>query len=79
MSWRRVRSTGIIGIQILTFTILTAIADVDEETKTSSKICEKRLLTDISIVEIYFGSPFVKKYKRDLQTTLTGKISNIGL
>jgi len=35
-------------------------------------------LTDIAIVDIYFGSPFLKKYKRDLQTTLTGKISNIG-
>jgi len=48
-----------------------------EEKKSSVDICKKRL-EDISIVEIYFGSPFLKKYKRDVQTTLMGKISNIG-
>ncbi len=58
---------------------LLAIADIEEEQKSPLEICEKRLLTDISIVEIYFGSPFIKKYKRDLQTTLTGKISNVGM
>jgi len=48
-----------------------------EEKMSSVDICKKRL-DDISIVEIYFGSPFIKKYKRDVQTTLMGKISNIG-
>jgi hypothetical protein len=56
-----------------------AIADLNEENKTLLEICVKRLLKDISIVEIYFGSPFIKKYKRNVQTTLTGKISNIGM
>jgi len=48
-----------------------------EDKMSSLDICEKRL-EDISIVEIYFESPFIKKYKRDVQTTLMGKISNIG-
>jgi hypothetical protein len=50
---------------------------MNEERLSSDEICEKRL-EDISVVEIYFERPFIQKYKRDVQTTLMGKISNIG-
>ena len=58
--------------------LFSAIADMIEDKKSPVNICEERLLKDVTIVEIYFGSPFIKKYKRDVQTTLMGKISNIG-
>jgi len=59
------------------FQMIQAIAE-GEEKGNFFDICEKRLLTDIAVVEIYFGSPFITKLKRDVQTTFTGKISNIG-
>jgi len=58
--------------------LLSEIADMIEDKKSTLDICKKRFPKDIAIVEIYFGSSFIKKYKRDVQTTLMGKISNIG-
>ena len=60
--------------------IFLEIAEGNDEIVGAPKgeICKNRLLKDIAIVEIYFGSPFVTKYKRDVQTTFTGKISNVG-
>ena len=62
------------------FFIFLEIAEGNDELVEVSKgeICKNRLLKDIAIVEIYFGSPFITKYKRDVQTTFTGKISNVG-
>jgi hypothetical protein len=55
-----------------------AFAEPELEGKTEYDICTKRYLKDIVIVEIYFGAPFITKLKRDVQTSTTGKIANIG-
>ena len=43
-----------------------------------NNLCANRIKNDIAIIEIYFSSPFVTKIKKDVRTTFTDKISNIG-
>ena len=40
--------------------------------------CNNRITNDIAIVEIYFSTAFVSKMKKDVRTTFSDKISNIG-
>jgi hypothetical protein len=56
----------------------TGLADMDDSQKNETAICEKRFLNDIAKVYIYFGSPYIMRFKRTIQTTFTGKISSIG-
>ena len=55
----------------------TGLADLDDSEKNETAICEKRFLNDIAKVYIYFGSPYVMKFKRTIQTTFIGKVSSI--
>ena len=57
---------------------ISALADMQDSEKNGTAICEKRYLNDIAKIYIYFGSPYVMKFKRNIQTTFTGKISSIG-
>ena len=40
--------------------------------------CEDRILNDIAIVDIIFGSQFATVYEQDVRTTMTGKFSEVG-
>ena len=51
---------------------------MEDSEKNETAICEKRMVNDIAKVYIYFGSPYIMKYRRTIQTTFTGKISSIG-
>jgi hypothetical protein len=41
--------------------------------------CGERLLTDIAIVEIFYGTPFALKLKKDITATFTDKLASIGM
>ena len=43
-----------------------------------STICERRMTSDIAVVEIYLSTAFVTKMKQDVRTTFADKLSNIG-
>jgi hypothetical protein len=40
--------------------------------------CKLRVQNDIGIVDVVLGSQFGLKYQQDVQTTITGKFSDIG-
>jgi hypothetical protein len=40
--------------------------------------CEDRIVNDIAIVDIFFGSQFATVYEQDVRTTMTGKFSEVG-
>ena len=52
----------------------TANSIKDEE----ASLCERRLSSDIAIVEIHFSTPFVTQMKQDVRVSFADKISNIG-
>ena len=43
-----------------------------------SMVCEERLVKDIAIVDIYYGSQFATKLNKGLTATFTDKLASIG-
>ncbi len=40
--------------------------------------CKERLVKDIAIVEIYFGTQFATRLSKDITATFTDKLASIG-
>ena len=67
-----------IKLNCLSFTFPLIFSLTNETETVPSFNCPERLVKDIAIVEIYFGSPFVTKLQKDLTATFTDKLASMG-